>query len=159
MTGTPEIEGLHGEHQNHETDERVAEHRPSKGFIWRKKECPSCRWHKETQLHIFQCGEDSMENIRTNSFKLMEKDYHQDGIPGMVYVPFIKLCQLTCNDKPMPMQAREPVHRTRTVEDTIHAQCNLGHIFFLRGSLGHEWLVATQHFQKDKPEEKSSTCT
>ena len=121
-----------------------------KGLLGEENECPSCGWHEETQLHVFQCREDSMKNTRMNAFKLMEEYYHQHGIPGMVYVPFIKLYQSTCNDK--PMQAREPVHRT--VEDAIHAQCNLGHDFFLRWYLAREWLVAIQHFQKDKPEEK-----
>ena len=91
-----------------------------------------------------------MKNTRKNAFKLMEKYYHQHGVPGTVYVPFIKVCQATCNDK--PMQANGPVHRT--VEDAIQSQCDLGHDFFLRGYLACEWLIAIQHFQKDEPEEK-----
>ena len=113
-----------------------------KGLFKKEKECLSCGWHKETQLHIFQCREDSMKNPRTNAFKIMEKYYHQKGIPGMVYAPFSKLCQTTCNDK--SMQARGPVHIT--VEDAIHAQCDLGHDLFRQGYLAHKWLVAIQQF-------------
>ena len=82
----------------------------------------------------------------------MDKYYHQHGIPGMVlvYAPFIKLCQSTCNDK--PTKARGPVHRM--VENAISAQCDLGHDIFLRGYLAKEWLDAIKHFQQDKPEEK-----
>ena len=99
---------------------------------------------------MFQCGEAEMKTTRTNAFKLREKYYHQHGILGMVYVPFIELCQSTCNNK--PMQVKRPVHIT--VEDAIHAQRNLGHDFFLQGYLAREWLDAIQHFQHDKPEEK-----
>lgn len=68
-----------------------------KGLFDEIPECPGCGCHDEkTQLHIFQCNNSNTKKNRAVAFKLTEKYCHKYQIPGMVYVPFIRMCKSAC---------------------------------------------------------------
>jgi hypothetical protein len=121
-----------------------------KGLFGKDTECPACGCQEETQLHIFQCKNKDMKQTRETAFKLLAKYYHEHNIPGMVYVPFIKLCRSVCEDQ--SFTAPGPHHRT--VEAAIKSQQTLGGEFLLRGYLTKEWLQAIMHFDRNKPEQR-----
>jgi len=88
----------------------MAEHWEAEEIIRQGRGASLCGWHEETQLRIFQCKDKAMVNAQKNAFKLMGKFFHQHGLPAMVYVPFIKLWQVACNDKPMHVKGL--LHKT-----------------------------------------------
>ena len=81
-----------------------------RGLFGKDTECQACGHQEENQLHIFQCKNKEMEQTRKTAFKLLGKYYHEHNVPGMVYVPFIKLCRSVCEEQPFAVPA--PHHHT-----------------------------------------------
>ena len=93
-----------------------------KGLFGKDTECPACGYQEENQLHIFQCKNKEMEQTRKSAFKLLGQYYHEHNVPGMVYVPFIKLCWSVCDKQPFDVPG--PHHHT--IEAAIKSQQTLG---------------------------------
>ena len=120
-----------------------------KGLFGEQPECPCCGWHKETQLHMFQCMNPDMRRTQTSSFKLLKTYYHEHKIPAMVYIPFLRMCKAACNfenfiwhDKSAP-----------EIKQATDSQQVLGGEFLLQGYLTPDWLEAIRRHHPDKPEQ------
>ena len=97
--------------------------------------CPSCRWHAETQLHMYQCTHPEARQLRSNAFRQMEKYYDQHKIPATVYLPFVRMCRSVCADKP-PNMTRNVIP---SVQRAMEQQMRLPPEFLLRGLLVSGW--------------------
>jgi ribonuclease HI len=121
-----------------------------KGLFGQRSECPCCGKQEETQLHMFQCTHPKAEQARVEAFRLMERYYHQHGIPATVYMPFLKLCWAECERTELDVYGRQPP----IVRQAIDSQIMLGGEFLLRGYISKKWLEAIHFYSKDKSDQK-----
>ena len=124
--------------------------RQKKHFHGHSAECPSCGIAEETQIHMYQCSNVPRRETRDEAFKLLEKYYHHHDIPALVYVPFVRLCWLACEDAELKLTGTVLPEITKAVEN----QSRLGGEFLLRGYLTRDWLDALIIHSSKHPEQK-----
>jgi len=78
-TGIPEMERLR-EHHNHESDEWVAEHRPSKGFVQKRKRMSVMRMAQRNTTPHFpmqrRLNEEPKDKCVQNNGKILPPEGH-----------------------------------------------------------------------------------
>ena len=110
--------------------------------------CPTCGWHDETQLHMYQCTHNEAKKTRKQAFLQMREYLKQHGVPTHIGNTFVNMCESTCNET--QMKRRYPTNLT--IEQAVNKQRLLPKEFILRGLLTNHWLQALIEHDRDNAE-------
>ena len=124
-------------------------HGHQKGKLGKDSTCPCCGLPDETQAHIFQCTNPTVNTTRLSSIKAMKAYLTENKVAIELIECVIELCNAFFHQSSPNIR-----HTSAITSNLIKSQLSLGLELFTRRYLTSEWISAAKHYHKQQPKAK-----